>query len=433
MPILKKNTLLRHIVAGSLIFYALSGLVSLFNYAYYPIISRAVSTTTYGEVQFLLSLFAQLSVGFVALNLMSIILTARYQGEERSKALRSLNTLSITVILVIVLIGCLVLGLNKSAFGFASVIPIITLGISLLINVPFTVTMGRLQGEQQYVLSGVLGAVAAFLRLAFAFGFVLLGFGTSGAMAGMTLGMLTALAILFMYEKRHALHLNQRQLVARRSFKRLTAYYVDHITHLKDEKALLWTALITMAVMTLLSTSDVFLSKLILSAHEAGQYAAVATIAKIILYATTPLLWLALPLALTDMPQAVKKVRHYVALTGLIGGTLFIPFALAPDFIIRSLLGIDAAQYTLLLPLASAAMVVVSLAFIVTAISLCRDQLWSALLASIASIVAFGVSLGLTYSAGTIRAILFGQLIGGITAIIVSLVRSRMYEKKATH
>jgi O-antigen/teichoic acid export membrane protein len=426
----KKNTLLRSVLTGSLIFYALSGLTSLLNYVYYPAIARLVDTGTYGEIQFLMSLFMQLSVGFVVLNILSIVITAKYTVDhERQKALQALNTVATVTILIIISIGSVVLAFSKGSFGFDSIVPVLMLSLSLLINVPFTITLGRLQGEQKFAFSGVVGALSAFFKLICSLAFVAMGFGTSGAIAGIAAGLLISMLIAKAYEGR--LKKPGLSSLQKRSLKSVVDMYVQRFAHLRSERGLLLASLLAMGILTVLSTADVFISKLFLSAHEAGQYAAVATIAKVILYATTPLMWLALPLALANLPHTMAKVRKYVLLTASIGVVLFIPFALMPSFIVSNLLGIQAGDYLDMLGIASFAMIVLSLAFIMVAVDLCRDRLATTALASLGALGGFIVGIAAFQQGNIVHGAIIGQITAGLIAIIVSIVGNRIHEKKS--
>ena len=421
-----KKHLIASIFAGSLIFYMLSGVSSLLNYIYYPFISHLVSTSSYGEIQFLTSLFTQLSVGFVVLNILSIILTAKYQtSHEKSSALKSLNVAATSIMLIIIIFGSCILLLNKGSFGFVSPWPILALGVSLLINVPFTITIGRLQGEGKYMLSGIAGALGAGFKLVASVLFVLAGWGTTGAIAGIGVGMFAAIIVANILD---GLQL-KRPTRPSFSLSELMPLYVRRITHLKDERSLAFTALIAMTVMTVLSTADVLIAKFMLDPHDAGQYAGIATISKTIIYATTPLMWLSLPLALANVTSAVKTIRRYIALTIGVAITLATLFSAVPSFFVERLLGIDAGSYLTLLPLACIGMAVFSLLFIITSIDICRDRLRLTVFQSLATATVFILSFVLIRSHGIIIAVIWAQIIAGFIGIIWSVLGNRIHEK----
>lgn len=427
----KKGQLLKSILFGSLLFYALSGLTSILNYAYYPIIARFVSTDVYGEIQFLTALFTQLAVGFVVLNILSIILTAKYTADHhRNAALSALTVTATTVILGIILAGTIILGLTKSSFGLESIVPVVVLGASLLLNVPFTIMLGRLQGEGKYALSGAVAVIAAFSKLIVSIVLISAGWGTSGAMAGIGIGLLIALIVAAVYEKRAASY-REKIFLRTLRLKPLAALYVRKLTHLKSERFLAVTALVAMGILTILSTADVFISKLMLSPFEAGQYAAVATVAKTILYAATPLMWLALPPALSGLSAGMKSVRRYIHLTITLSVLLALAFSLNPAFITRSLLDINAGTFNGLLPLAASAMALFSVAFILVAVDLCKDNLKRAVRSSLLAVAVFIFTYILCFNSLEImQGTLIAQTVSGFIAIISSLLGNTFYDKK---
>jgi O-antigen/teichoic acid export membrane protein len=426
----ESKTLLKNILTGSLIFYGLSGLTSLLNYAYYPAIARQVGTSTYGEIQFLTSVFMQFAVGFVVLNILSIIITAKYPlPDNRKKALQALNTVSITFILTVVVVGSVFLMLGRKTFGFTSALPLLLLGVSLLINVPFTILIGKLQGEGKFIRSGVVSALSGFFKLGFALLFVVLGWGSAGAIAGIATGMLAATIVGHMIDgKRPAKPAKRTRMVNLGSVIRL---YGKQLTHFKTERTLLVASLVAMGFLTVLSTADVLVSKVFLSPHDAGLYAGVATISKVILYATTPLMWLALPVALANLPHTRSKVRYYVILTGVLGVTLLGVFTVFQSTIVQGLLGIDAGSYTSLLPLASVAMTLFALVLITTAVNLCQDRLRVAIATSLAAIFGFTIFFLAFQNTGEVKAGIIGQIAAACVAIIISTIGNKFYGKKA--
>lgn len=432
MKSITKNSLLASILTGSVIFYALSGLTAFFNYIYYPALARLVDTEVYGEIQFLTSLFMQLSVGFVVLNILSIVITAKYTTDhQRSAALKALNTIATTVILFIICVGSGLLLTNKTSFGFTGTLPILLLSLSLLINVPFTILLGRLQGEGKFALSGVVGALNALFKFGGAIAFVLLGFGTPGAIAGMIVGMLLAMAIAALAEGADLFPSHNRK--HRQSASAIASLYIQRIKHFREERSLLLAALIAMGVLTTLSTADIFMTKLLLDGHSAGQYAGVATIAKIILYAATPLMWLALPLALANTSHTAKKINTYLYLTIAIGVVLTSVFTLFPRAIVHGLLGIDVGDFTGVLSIAGIAMTLFSIAFIRVAVDLCRDKLACAIYASLGALTGFISSFIVLRETSVATAAIISQIIAAFIAIIVSIVGNTSYAKSRTH
>ncbi len=425
MKQIERKNPLRSIFSGSLLFYGLSGLASLLNYAYYPVMSHLVNTSEYGEVQFLISLLTQLSVGYVVLNVLSIIITAKYQDEHlRSRTLQGLNTAASTVILMIIAVGSAVLSFSHGSFGFHSVLPIIIMSLSLLVNIPFTITIGRLQGEGRFALAGVMGASASFCELLLASVFVLAGGGTSGAIAGVGAGMLVIVIVANIVDRAGSANI-QDSKVPRRSMQ----LYLSRLTHLRAERGRAVTTLVAIGALTILSTADVVISKFWLSPHEAGQYAAVATIAKTILYATTPLMWLSLPLAVANTSTANTQVRRFIKLTMGVATILALMFIPRPKVFTEGLLGIQAGSYTNLLRLSAVATALFALAFILLGVDLCRDKLRQTTLAALCAVATFGIGLAFLHNRGVMKGTILSQIIAAFTAIMISILGNARHGK----
>lgn len=398
-----KKSLFKKILAGSLIFYIFSGVSSVLNYAFYPVISRFVSTGQYGEIQFLVSMFTQLAVGFVVLNILAIVISTEINSQkDQQRAIRSLNLLSSSIILLIVLAGSLILYLNQSALGFSESTAILALGASLVINVPFTVAIGRLQGNGRFMASGIISMLGAFFKLAFSVIFVLMGWGVTGAILGIGIGMLAALVVIEIASRnipKERWDVSPKKALAVLSFIRKRAIV----------------ALIAMTVITLLSTADSIVSRLYLNSHMAGQYAAIATLAKVILAATSPLMWLALPPAVA---RDKKKILLFSTIA--LGVSLFawLTFSLFPEFFLHILLGINAGGFVQLLGPASFAMALCSIAFIAISASICVGALRNAFLSTVLAVAAyFFVYLVFSRSIGAIEASIYAQMAGSLCFI----------------
>lgn len=407
--------LIKPIAVGALIFYAFSGVSSLLNYAFYPVISRFVSIEEYGEIQFLVSMFTQLAVGFVVLNILAIIIGTEIKNSIQQKsALRSLNIVASGVSALIVIIGSTVLVAQQDNLGITSNIAIIALGLSLLINVPFTIAVGKLQGNNQFVASGVVSMLGALLKLIFSVVFVMLGYGVAGALFGIFAGMTVSLVIIEIINLRTKPHekLNFTS-------KRFLLFSKHHFTQLSFVKNRAAVALIAVTVITLLSAADSITSRIVLSASDAGHYASVATIAKIILAATSPLMWLALPPALQHSSKVIFK---YIFLALMVSVIATICFSIAPLFFTQTIIGVDPKQFQGLVPIASIGMTLCAIGFIVLTATICMGYLKTISITLIVTVISyFATIILLSPSSGSLVASLIGQVVAS-TCLILGLL-----------
>lgn len=355
-----RSNLITALIGGSLLFYAISGINSVLNYALYPIVSRFLNTAQYGETQFLLSTFNQLSVGFVVLNILAIIVTSRITDKpQQTKSLAILTAICSVGAGIISLIGSVVLVTFSNQLNLTSVWSIIFLSASLLLNVPFTILLGQMQGNRQFVASGMISLLATVSKFVFAIIFMISGFGVVGVMAGTAAGMLIAVMGGLMYTKQLPILRLHSPLI--RNYKKIAFIRNNAIV-----------GLLSIATVTLLSTVDSIASRLILNTTDAGIYAAIATLAKIILAATAPLIWLCLPAA---AKKDTRTVWRYIAITAAVGIGITALLSINPSAIIEISLSIKAAEFAPLLPLASLSMSIYSIALITTAALLCSTHL----------------------------------------------------------
>ena len=360
-PSLHKKILL-FVTSSALIFYAISGFTALINYLFYPVVSRLVTIEQYGEIQFLVSSFNQLAVGFVVLNILAIILALKTQSDaEKNEKVHSLNIIAGILASILSIIGVGVLILYAEPLQLSQPVAIVALGVSLLVNVPLTTAIGHLQGLGRFVSAGVVGLVAALAKLFFSVLFVFIGWGVTGAVVGIVIGMLCAVMLGYIL---------LGKLTIARSRKNISRH-LGELVHIRYQAA---AGLLALSLLTILSTVDLIASRVTLSAEEAGQYAAVATLAKIILAVGSPLMWLALPLAIE---RRYRKIAHYLLLTAGICALLIGLFSINPTLITTLSMGIDPRSFGALLPLAAVSMAFYALAFILVSALLCLDHVKS--------------------------------------------------------
>lgn len=278
------STIVRILISGSLLFYAMSGLASVLNYAVYPVLSRIMTVQHYGEVQFLLSIFNQLSFGFVVINILAIVIVASNRSDDhKTEILKSLNVIASCGAIIIALAGAATLLLFAETIKLTSLLSIALLGVALVLNVPFTIIVGQLQGEERFLKSGIVSLVATVSKFIFSIAFVYAGWGVAGAIAGVACGMALAIILGNIYAGK----------IARIEHLRLPTH-LNLLAVIRQQAA---AGVIAILFFTLLSGIDLIASRIVLSHEDAGLYAVIATIAKITIAACSPIVWLALPAA----------------------------------------------------------------------------------------------------------------------------------------
>ncbi len=407
---LSQSPLLRKFIASSVMFYALSGITSLANYLFYPIIARFVNVEQYGEIQFLVSMFGQLSVGFVVLNILAVIISVKKTDPtQQQRAIQALNQLAQLVAVVVCVGGVILLSTYHQHLSISSIWPIIWVGVGLLANVPLTIVIGRLQGGGRFVASGVLSLLSVLIKLFASILLTVLHQGSSGAIAGIAIGLLAAWLV---GEWLLATPVHRPSIAS--IFSRKISFSELHF--LKNAGFI---TLLAITSLTILSSADSITSRIVLNSFEAGQYAAVATITKTILALATPLMWLALPAAIN---HNIKKVRSLLVITFGICAIFGACIIILPAFFTKVLVGVNPAAFLSLTAPATISMVLYALSFVVVAAGVCIGHLRKVFSATIASAIMYGIMvLFFIQSQTPILASLIGQIASATTILALLL------------
>ncbi len=406
--LIRQSRLWDMFLSGSVIFYVLSGLTSLLNYLFYPAVARLLSISDYGEVQFLVSMFGQLAVGFVVLNILTVIVSVQLTGTRQIQAIRILSSLSTYIATLFAVIGTVALLWFHRQLGIHSSSAVIMLGISLVANVPFVILIGKLQGAGKFVGSGIVGLISVAIKLIISVLFAAIGLKTAGVIAGITVGLIASLVTGWFIDRSFLIIIGSKP-----------SHVLASLASLSFIRRHAIVAIIAIATLTLLSSIDLVVSRLVLTPEAAGRYAAIATVAKILLALSTPLMWLALPAALK---QNGWQLRRYLSMTAGVCGTATLLFVLFPALFTQVLLGINPGPYLHLLPVASLSMLAFAMAFLTITTCICINKLRLVLLSALGALVIY-ISCTILFILffSPLEASLYAQLIAGVSIVTFTL------------
>lgn len=279
-------------------------------------------------------------------------------------------------------------------------------GVIVLLTLP--VTLGTFKGMQRfraYVATNVLNASA---KLFLGMTLVFVGFGILGALGAVAVGALIAFAVSVSH---------MRGIVGRVDWD--GAAEVRPIFRFAAP-----VALVTLAVVVP-GNVDVVFMKHFADGLTTGLYTGVSVLGRIILF---------LPLAFVTVlfPKVASRratgagsrdllVKAFAA-TLLLVLVLFLPFALAPEFVIGSLLGANYVLGAVWLPWYGAALGVFSLAYVLVHYDLARGRIGLALAFPL---VTAAEVLGLWWAAGDPMGSVQVLLGGSATLLVAGLVRMR--------
>jgi O-antigen/teichoic acid export membrane protein len=282
----------------------------------------------FGEAQSLISLYTQLGVLVGVFGIIVTNLTSNYENiQERDVVISALYKIAYCIIGVIAFAIMISSAFLRDFFQFSSLAPFISLALLLLAGVSFTFRRSFLQGINNFSAMSWAGIIFAAGKVVFSVILVLIGLHSFGAISGLLIAQ--ALSLFYVYLKtRNDFHVylfkknNLRQVI-------------------KNEYRYAMLILLSTASVTFLYTADVLMVKHWFLPEDAGLYSGIATIARIIFFATVSVsgvLFSAVKIK-NSIEENRKILKKGLALTFLVAGTAAAALAIFPSFFIQLLIG----------------------------------------------------------------------------------------------
>jgi len=355
---------------NNIIFFIGSMAVAVLNYLYHPILGRMMSVEDFGEVQSLISLFMQLSIFTGIFNVITVNVVANYEDEkERNRIISSLRRIAFCIagVLFFMVVACS--ALLRDFFQFSSVYPFVILAFLLIAGVSFTFRKAFLQGISDFRAVSWAGIISAAGRLGFAAILVYFGWRSFGAISALLIAQGLALAYVY-FKTKKTFNLSifskpRRKVPLVGGIKPPTAikYHTSDFVRsfslrgkdgigavIKTEYRYAILIFLATSAITFLYTADVLMVKHWFAPEEAGLYSGIATIARIIFFATGSVSGVLLAaIKIKNAPEVNKKIlKKGLILILLIAGAGLLIFSVFPELIINILIG---SRYTVLAPL----------------------------------------------------------------------------------
>lgn len=391
------------------IFLAGSLFVAFLNYLYYPVLGRLMDVSNFGEIQALLSIFNLLGMALAAFQIVIVNISANNK-KASADIVRQFEYLALAFMTAVAVLFAVFSLKLQEFFNFSSYLPFVVLGIVLIFSVPVTFRQAFVQGKKNFTAVSIGGSIGALGKLLFSVVFVLAGFQTLGAIAG----ILIAHVLMLIYVS----HIAKRMGLAS-AIKRKIVW--PDFGLLKPEIRYLLSVMVVFVIVTLMYTGDILVVKRYFAPDEAGLYAGISAIAKIIFFATAS--FAGVLLASVGQAYASKHnkaiSRRSLMLVSVVGGAALLLFALFPKLIITFMIGGRYAEYAYLLPPLSLVI------FLMAIVNLCFYYFLALRQYVIVPIAVIGgfVTLSLTLLRhDTLELVINNFLAGGIT--VLSLIAS---------
>ncbi len=330
----RMRALLKHVPGRQMLaLMVLSTAANIVNYASNLAFSRVLEPQGFGELTSLLALSIVLAVPLGAAQTVigERIATARAQGDDdRVRYLIRYAFGHVTVLAVgagLIYIACIPLVVE--VLGIREPGPAIALAPLLIMGFVNVISQGVLQGMERFGAFGLLLFGMAISRIGFGLPWATAGGGAGGAIAGQALGILVVHAILGW--RYRAWIIGRGSGAATRGARR----------RIDLSAAAASGAFVGFA---LLSNFDLVLARVYLDGEAAGIYAAIATIAKVVIFLPSAIAVFVVPNAAKARAAresglgVLRKAALFVAASTV---ACMVPALLAPDLLVDLMFGSD--------------------------------------------------------------------------------------------
>ncbi len=325
------------LVRQNLILFTGGLVAGIGGFVFHAIAGRVLGPAVYGQVAFLIAVYA---VG-TAPALILIVVLARYTATLTARGetgVRSLLARTVRLVAIPSLLAVLLTTLFATPIAhfehLGSAIPVLILGFSIALVWQVAIPRGILQGLQRFTSLSLNLSLELVVRTVVVYAMLVAGYAVSGAMAAVLIGLGFAF-VLGLYTLRDHL----RATGARVRLRVMAGFSI--------------TAAAGIIGVQILYNQDVILAEHYLSSHDGGIYGGLNKIGTILFFLTLSVSQVLFP----RVVEAVAKDQHpgrillYSAgiLCALGGGALLV-FAVAPGLVVGVLFGPgfrDATPYVL--------------------------------------------------------------------------------------
>lgn len=317
---------------------------SLFSYLFNMLMGRLLGPSLYGALTAILSLLAIIGVTGSAI----ITIAMRYSGElfhqHRTKALQRLFSFLTKNIfyaaLILFFIGLILAKPIANFLAIDQIWPVIIALTSVIFSLLIAINRGFLQGTLNFKSVSVIAILEMALRLGLGVLLVVIGFKLFGAVIAIVLATAITYGVAFIPLK---------NILRKADGNKEEVFKFDR----KEILAYSWPTLLTALTLAVALNLDIILVKHYFDPETAGLYAAVSTVAKIVLYITAPIVSVMFPMI---SQKTVKGDKHYriflmsLLLTMIGGLAILAVYVLAPSKILSILYGAKYTAFFQLLP-----------------------------------------------------------------------------------
>ena len=312
-PISKSQTLQSRVLSGSFVLLSASGLATAINFAYNIAVARFLGPTAFGHATAVYTLLVLISAATLSFQIVSAKVVAQQSSlEGKSAVYRGFHRSAWACGIIIALLLLLFQKVIADYLNLPSPILVVLLAIGVAFYVPLGSRRGYIQGAYGFHRLATNLVFEGLVRLGGSLLMITLGFGVPGVVAANA----AAIAVAYLA-----------------AAPRLATAAVSHELHIPDAFREALQAIVFFAGQALINNCDIVLVKHFFPSTEAGLYAAVALVGRVIFAFSSAIVNTMFPLVAGTRDE--ERKGHRILLTSLllvlgIGSGLALALRLAP-------------------------------------------------------------------------------------------------------
>lgn len=302
-----QKLLKNQLIAGSAVLFIGNIFASFGNYLYHLLMGRMLGPVDYGILASLISVSYLLSIPIAAFVLVTVKYVSALRGKKQLATVNYFYRWVNSKVFIFSLIGFLIfLVLSSWIASFLhlnSNMLLIIIGVASLVGIFSSINLATLQGFLRFSWYTIVGIIGVIVKLILAVILVYLGYRVLGAVLAILAGVIVGYGLTLFYVKKIIGRKEEKQGFSGRElgFYALPVFF-------------------SILAFTSLYTTDIVLARHFLSPQDAGFYAALATLGKIVFFASNPIVMVMFPM----VSERHANGKKYADLLGLSLGLVFL-------------------------------------------------------------------------------------------------------------
>lgn len=327
IKLLSSNVLKHPLFSGSFIIFGGSMFVNVINYVYHLVMGRMLGPVGYGILASIFSLLYIVSIIplSTSISIVKFISTTKNKS-ELSEVYFGIKTFAFKLSLVLLILFTFISVPLANFLHITDIFSIAIVGLVMFFSIITLVNQATLQGLLKFNGFIIPNLVLAIVKLILGVILVLLGFSVAGAVGGILTGSILSYLISLSFVSKYV------------KKSKNTTFKIERF--IKYSIPVLFQAFAFTSIFSL----DLLLAKHFLSPLEAGIYASLSTLGKVIYFATSPIASVMFPIISKRHAESTsyKKILFLSLITTfVISLSVVLIYYLFPEIAIKGLFGSD--------------------------------------------------------------------------------------------